>query len=257
MPLQISKQVFEAAIASEVPQTRSRILQRHTVMHKPSIRHHKQCSQAETASVAPEIHKDHFSNSFVHWCWVLCNLGWFRWMDWWMVGEWPPCPNKAATSTKSWQSHVLIRNHGKRSVRPLEDPWRGENDLCKGCGVSDWPLLFCGIKRGSVLSKTKSYSILAAMGIKEDKLIMWSHPLLTSTLLRTFGESSSKLKNLWGREAVHIQTATLRGYIDILQINSSRNPAQTHKFSRCYRFSFLQTITWFKTLLCIKIWNIA
>lgn len=37
-----------------------------------------------------------------------------------------------------------------------------------------------------------SFASLAATGIKEDKLMVWPHPLLTSTPLRTTGESSSK-----------------------------------------------------------------
>lgn len=79
----------------------------------------------------------------------------------------------------------------------------------------------------------KSHSLaLAAMGIKEEKhMVCGPHPPLTSTLWRTFGTSSGKRSE--GDEAVHIKTAAVGGYSDILQRNTGRNSPKTWKFNGC------------------------
>jgi len=99
------------------------------------------------------------------------------------------------------------------------DSWLAPLGILK---VWKWPL--------KSVARNASAS-LAAMGIRGEKLMVWPHPPLTSTLLRTFGASSSK-RGVWGLEAVHIQTAALGGYSDILQRNSSRNSPKSSMDAR-------------------------
>ncbi len=116
MPLQSSKQVFEAAGASGGPQTsRCRILQKLAVVHKPTIRPplnnvHKQ----KRLQWAHTNMKTNFQTVlFTDECRATLDGP-----DGWSSG-WPPCPNKAATSARRWSSHVLGQNHGERAGRPL------------------------------------------------------------------------------------------------------------------------------------------
>lgn len=50
---------------------------------------------------------------------VSCYTGRSRWSEIWMVGGWPPSPNKAAKSARRWRSDVLGWNHGKWADRPV------------------------------------------------------------------------------------------------------------------------------------------
>lgn len=116
MPLQSSKQIFEAAGASGVPRTsRCRILQRLAVMRKPSIRppltnaHKQKRLQGAQKYMKTNCQTVLFSDE--------CRAT-LDGPDGWSSG-WPPCPNKAATSARRWRSHVLGWNHGERAGRPL------------------------------------------------------------------------------------------------------------------------------------------
>lgn len=101
MPLQSSKQIFEAA-ASRVPRSsRSRILQRHAVMHQPSICPPLTIAHKQKRRVGPEIYGLIFTGSPTSavQLWMVLTDG---------SSGCPPCPKKkAAMSAGRWQSHVL------------------------------------------------------------------------------------------------------------------------------------------------------
>jgi len=75
-------------------------------------------------TVGLEIHEDLFLNSFIHWR-MPCYNGWSKWMDFWMVGEWPPCSNKTATSAGSWRVMIWAGILGSE----MEGPFRVSEDV--------------------------------------------------------------------------------------------------------------------------------
>lgn len=112
-------------------------------------------------------------------------------------------------------------------------------DLWKACRDSDWPLS-CN-KLTSMHDDALSHAarrnarpplhLWLLWAQKERKSWGGSQPPLTSTLLRTFGASTSKRSRRVGGSS-H-PPAALGGYSDILQRNLSRNSLKTQKFNGC------------------------
>lgn len=233
MPLKSSKQVLEAAGASGVPQTSvCRILQGVAVKQKQ-------------LQWAQKYMRTNFETVlFTDECRATLD-GLDGWSSGWLVyGHHVPTMLQCQQGGRGVMLWAGIM--GRELVGPFSCPWRCENDLRKVSRVSDCPLSSvvnkeepCYLLQNHlhawqcIVSSCKEYlCITGCYGHKKRdthcvaSILPWPQPYWEPL-------QHPQAKGLWGREAVHIQTAALGGYSDILWRNSSRNSPKTHKFNGC------------------------